>query len=319
MHWSFESLWQKTKLFAQRGLNVDQSNPLFPFWMSLALETLARAALAKVHPVLLADPQAGGGDSVWYALGYESAKPPKSILTKTVLARCRKLSQEFTAEEENFCLGLTDLRNRELHTGEPVFEKYPSKLWLGEYYRVCKILVGICDKDLIDLLGPEEGKAAEQMVGQIKAAQKKEVLDLVAGAKKLFDSLSPEEQQGRRAIGEERIAQIKRTGKLSTTTVECPSCGATAIVTGELTRSATPQLNEDYQIVEEHTFIPVLLGCPICELKLEGHGSLHAAGVGGLFTAIQEHDPVEFHGIDPYELVDYDEVIRSYADDYGND
>lgn len=317
MYWTFDSLWQKTKVFARRGLDAERAGPLFPFWMSLALETLARATIAKVHPVLLADPQDGGGDSLWYAFGYPPQKPqpPKSIQMKTVLIRCKRITPEFTDREEKFCLGLVDLRNRELHTGEPAFDTYPTRLWLGEYYRVSKILLRAISMELSDLFGTDEAAGAEQMISEMERETQKEALDLVAEAGKAFESLPLDEQAHRRAIGDEKASQSKRP---SWTLVDCPACTSKAVVAGKKTASSEPRLKQDV-IVQEHAFIPIKLLCPTCGLELEGYGLLHAAGVGGQFTSIEEHDPVEFHGIDPYELVDPSKIVEAYFDDYGND
>src|ERR1700678_1100528 len=57
MDWSSESLYNKSKLFAERAHNEPVDSALFGFWMSLAVEMLGRAALAYVHPALLADPK----------------------------------------------------------------------------------------------------------------------------------------------------------------------------------------------------------------------------------------------------------------------
>ena len=46
MYWTFDYLWQKTKVFADRGLEAERTGSLFP-WMALALETLARATIRR--------------------------------------------------------------------------------------------------------------------------------------------------------------------------------------------------------------------------------------------------------------------------------
>ena len=253
-------------------------------------------------------------------LSPQNPQPPKSIQMKTVLKRCKRITPEFTDRKEKFCLGLVDLRNRELHSGEPVFEAYPTRLWLAEYYRVCKILLHAVDKELEDMLGPEEAAGAEQMVSEMEKETQKEAHDLVAQARKSFESL-PKERERRRAMGDEKAKHSKR---LSWTTVDCPACGAKAVVAGKRTGTSEPRLKQDV-IVQEHVYIPVKLSCPTCSLNLDGYGLLHAVGLGGQFSAEQEHDPVEFHGIDPYELVDAEKIVenyfkRSYAgEDYGND
>jgi hypothetical protein len=77
MEWESESLYAKAKLYARRAHNESVDSSLFAFWMSLALELLARSALAQIHPVLLADPREQ--DNIHYAFGINPKNPPKSI------------------------------------------------------------------------------------------------------------------------------------------------------------------------------------------------------------------------------------------------
>ena len=67
MDWSSDSLYSKAKLYAQRANDEPVDSALFGLWMSLSLELLARAALAQIHPALLADPKEP--DNIQYAFG----------------------------------------------------------------------------------------------------------------------------------------------------------------------------------------------------------------------------------------------------------
>lgn len=53
----------------ERALNAPRDDDLFPFWSSLALEFLARATLAHVSPVLLAEVSEPDGRNLLHALG----------------------------------------------------------------------------------------------------------------------------------------------------------------------------------------------------------------------------------------------------------
>ena len=57
MDWDSTLLYNKAKLYAERAHSEPVESALFALWMSLALELLARAALSRIHPVLLADPR----------------------------------------------------------------------------------------------------------------------------------------------------------------------------------------------------------------------------------------------------------------------
>ena len=87
--WTFDPIWQKSKVFMDRALEADRDGPLFPHWAALSLELLGRATLARVHPVLLADPREP--ENLFYALGLGVRGIPRSVPAKTVFARCQRL------------------------------------------------------------------------------------------------------------------------------------------------------------------------------------------------------------------------------------
>ena len=72
--WTTDSLWNKAKIYITRAFSGEREDDLFPFFASLGLEFLARSALAKIHPALLADPSDGA--SVMYAFGYPTTDRP---------------------------------------------------------------------------------------------------------------------------------------------------------------------------------------------------------------------------------------------------
>lgn len=234
--WSYDSLWQKTKLFVQRALEAEREGPLFPFWAILGLELLGRATLAKVHPALLADTQQGG-DNILYAFGYGAAKNPKSVPAKTVFSRCKEIVPNFTLQDFNICMGLIDRRNEELHAGEPVFEDLPTKLWLADYFRLCQLLLSSQKLALADLFGQEEASAAEEMIQVAEEQAIRKAKQAIAEANKRFLLLNEEEQREQKKIGGD-LAYITRDslGKL----VECPACTAQAAVSGKQIRANEP-------------------------------------------------------------------------------
>src|SRR4051812_7339516 len=116
MDWSHDLLWNKSKVNANTAHQQDKNSHFFPFWCSIALETLCRATLAFVHPALLADPSKGG--NLLYVFGYYKEKEPaKSIPMKTVLDRLTKIIDTFTLKEYDICMNIMERRNRELHSG----------------------------------------------------------------------------------------------------------------------------------------------------------------------------------------------------------
>lgn len=90
MDWDSTLLYNKAKLYAERAHSEPVESALFALWMSLALELLARAALSRIHPVLLADPREQ--DNIHYvfwggAEEHPEIDPSKSTI-RTLFSLC---------------------------------------------------------------------------------------------------------------------------------------------------------------------------------------------------------------------------------------
>jgi hypothetical protein len=284
MTWTHDGLWQKTKVYVKRTFDLDRDSPLFPFWAILSLEMLARAALAKVHPVLLADPT--GGENILYACGFPSPKAPKSIPAKTVFSRCQKVVADFTEEEFKICMTLVDRRNQELHTGAASFEDFPTTIWLADFFRISELLLRSQGLELSDLFDEDEAKAAQVMIEASRNKARKKASDQIAAAKRTFQALPEQERNNLRGSASAKAKQARRLfGKL----ISCPACDSEAVITGENVRSTEPRLEEGL-IIQETVMIPTLLRCFSCQLELNGHSLLHGAQLGGQYTVRKELD-----------------------------
>lgn len=72
----------------------------------------------------------------------------------------------------------------------------------------------------------------------------------------------------------------------------------------------------------QKVILPSLLNCYVCGLNLKGHGALHAAGLGGNYSVMEDLDPVDFFGIEMPDLDDYFEKrMQELADEaqYSNE
>jgi len=320
MSWSEEDLWQKAKLFISYASDFDREDSLFALWSVLGLELLARAALAHVHPCLLADIRNNDemGENLLHACGIPSEQEPVSVKAKTVFARCTRVVKDFGPAEKLFCNELMRRRNVELHTGAPVLEEYSTSEWLARYYAVAQLLLVHLGRSLADLFGTSEAKVADEMIRAADDKLKKVTLDAISAKKKEFAALSEVEQARRRADSKNGAkpvgaALLARMGDYSRSE-KCPSCGETCRISGKGVQAGTPKLDEDGDVVINVTVMPVKLECKCCGLLLDGHAQLHAAGLGGQFTSKEVQDPVEFHNIDLGEyLADY------YEPEYDNE
>lgn len=306
MSWKTEDFLNKAVVYFQRAFDLDRENELFPLWSSLGLELLGRAALAKVHPALLADPTDGG--NLLYAFGFPSEKPPKSIPAMTLFKRLTVVVPAFKQDDFSFCTGLMTLRNAELHSGELAFENYPAGKWLPDFFRICKILLEFCGKELKDVLGREEANSAEEMIAASQAKLHKQVNELVKNAKLTFEALLPDERLLKIKTAEQTIlTHLDWKAHIS----KCPACGAKGVLKGEVVKFLEPKVTAE-SIEERAIIMPASFTCVCCGLKLPSHQHVFHVGMGDQYTESNHIAPKDYYGIefDPRDFVD---------DDYGND
>ncbi|MFO1127869.1 MAG: hypothetical protein U1E66_05460 [Rhodospirillales bacterium] len=161
--WSEEALFNKARLYLEKMDSNTAEDWQYGFWSALSLEFLARAALAHISPVLLADKQ--NWRNLTYALGSDpTAKKfsPTSIATKEVFVRLRELVPSFNDDVSNFCAQHSDRRNTELHTGGLAFVSLGTSQWLPKYYFALKVLLESMCKELSDCVSDPE--AAQAMI-----------------------------------------------------------------------------------------------------------------------------------------------------------
>jgi len=201
MDWESATLLNKAKLYGERANNQPIDSALFRFWMSLCLELLSRAALAQIHPVLLADPREEG--NIHYSFGINPKGNPRSIQAKTVFARCSIFVNGFTDKMAAHCLILADRRNRELHTGSAAFEGHDNSAWLPQTYEVFEVLLKHLNIDFADCFGDEHAQVALTMLKNRHQHIKSEVQNKIAEAQKKFAALGSDDRAERIHKGQE--------------------------------------------------------------------------------------------------------------------
>lgn len=303
--WTYEKLWLKAKMYFQKALAEDRESEAFPLWASISLEFICRATLAKIHPVLLADPREG--ENILYVFGFQK-KPsytPISIPTKTVLERLEVVVPNFTSDEKDFCKEITTKRNSELHSGILGFSDYPTKKWLSKYFKTLKILLDYQEKTLIDLMGKGEAEAAEEMIKERDSTLEKNVRDRVSKQSKVFIALPEETRSERISLSERLKWTIKGNYKKEET---CPSCGNQGVITGKLISISDGKAGEA-EIIQNLNVLPTEFKCFCCDLELTNHLELDVLEMGGQYKVEEVFDPKEYFDIANFEP-DFD---------YGND
>lgn len=295
--WTYEKLWMKGKNYIDKAFLQDRESEMFPFFAAIALEFVARATLAKVHPVLLADPKEG--ENILYAFGFQKRPlyTPISIPTKLVLERCEVIVPNFTESEKAFCKEITVKRNEELHSGNLGFDNFPTKIWLSKYYRTLKILLEFQNKTLSDLLQKNEAEAAREMIAERDVDLEKTVRDRISLHKKTFSSLTIDLQNEKiiNSIKDKWWAiNVYRKDEL------CPACGNSGILTGKLISVSEGKANE-YEISQNINVLPTHFFCYCCNFELENHQELDSIELGGQYRIEQNFRPWEYFETDDPE------------------
>jgi len=298
MSWNHENLWTKAALYYQRAFSEDRESELFSLWACLGLDLLARASIAKIHPALLADPQQP--ENIFFAFGYPSGKPPKSVPAKTVFHRLTVIVPEFKENDFKFCMSLMELRNAEVHSGELPFSNYPVDRWLPRFLKVTKLLAEFNDRNLSALLGPEEAAASDKIIQTLEDAILKRAKQAISEANKNFNKL---ELEVRLSKEKEAKTNVRKFLDWKSRIVKCPSCGVDAALKGEVIRFLDPKATDD-GIEERAVIMPTELYCVFCELSLSSHAMVFHAGFGEQYTETNLVDPKDYYGIE-FDPSDY--------------
>jgi len=297
--WSADALLAKSQIYFEEMLKHSRDEWQFAHWSSLALELLARAALSRVSPTLLAD--AKGWDNTYYALGHTpiTAKfSPVSIGIREVLTRLQSILPNFTPEMEKNAGTHMGRRNEELHSGGSPFTGLNSTAWLPGVYEACSALAESVGKDLAFLVGKEEARTAKTLIDAARDKSAKAVEGSVQAHKKVWDN---KEQADRDRLAEQaRLWATPHAGHR----VKCPSCGSDALVYGHPIAEPLKTIQDD-EITERQQHLPSQFECVACGLKISSYAQLVVCGLGEPYTSTSVYSAADY----------YADAMREYEDD----
>jgi len=299
--WDSAALLSKAQRYIEEMQEHDHTDWKAVLWSSLALELLARAALSKFSPALLAD--AASWHNLSYALGYTPKVGkflPKSISTADVLTRLNELLPDFDEELKKFCLVHAGNRNAELHSAEMPFEGVKISTWLPLFYRSCEVMGGPLGTSLNDLFGDDEAKAAEKVMSAAKDAAANSVKGSINAHKTVWDGKADGERTKLRTQAE--IWARRQDGHV----VSCPACASKALVFGDPITEPKKSIKDDV-ITETQTCLPTKFECAACNLKISGLSQLAASGLGDPFKKTSTYDAADYYKPD--------DDISQYEDD----
>lgn len=160
-----ESLWIKAKLFINRAMDDDgyRSFDEQALWAALALELLAKAALARYSPALIAEPNEEGTNLLIASGLVQGDARFTSVRAKTLISRCQKAFKPFNSAE---ALLIIEGRNEYLHSSGAGFVTIPPHAWWPRYWAQASILVTALDKKLEELVGLDRESVVNKHLAQ---------------------------------------------------------------------------------------------------------------------------------------------------------
>lgn len=274
--WSESEFKGKAARYFGRGQDAEEGE-IQLIWCLLGLEFLMRAALARVSPLLLADPATGGGFSVLHAAGFTTAvdKEPVSVTSKTVVERLGPIA-EFAKLDKEDAYFLLNLRNGELHSSASVALNVSASAWMPKFYRLVKRLADALGETVDDYLSPDFVVHARRLTDEQDKRLEHEVLKRIEQCSVQFKKLDQGELITRKAASRQPIfLEAGRRVRMA----RCPACDNDLRVYADVTRLGKESLRDE-MIVRRIYFAATEADCAVCGLKLSNIREIAAVGLG---------------------------------------
>lgn len=302
--WSEEALFSKARLYIEQMESHASDDWQLGFWSSLSLELLARAAIAHISPVLLAD--AKDPQNLVHALGLEPTQKkfiPKSIPAQEVFNRLKVLVPTYSEEVSGFCAQHANRRNAELHSGQLAFANKPPD-WLPQFYMVCRILLDSMGRRLSDFVSDED--SAQAMIASYEDDAAKAVEQIIKAHYQVW--LGKDEDERTAASVRADVWAARQKGHR----VNCPACGCRALIFGNPVGKVSKKIEGEH-VIQKQAMLPSKFSCVACSLRIDGLSKLVACRLGSQFTDTSTYSPAEFFKL--YTEEDLEEALAGLGPD----
>lgn len=285
-----EAFWLKSKLFINRAIDADseRTEDEKRLWASLGLELLAKWALAKTSRVLVVDPEHGGGEQLYNALGLKESPGHVTVTATTAFKRCDALYKSFDA---NAAKRFSDARNEYVHGFEFPIMHLPDNVWWSQYWSLVSVLLAAHALDPSSLVGYSRASMVEEHLEENSHWLEQRAASLIESAKlnlRRFESdlMSAKESDKWKSVGS------LTAGMRYTSSVKCPACGHPGTVEGDDMNSFTagPTVDSFGDRFYEVGFSGDYFSCETCHLVLDSWNLILKAGLDEEFYVEVESD-----------------------------
>ena len=275
-----EAIWSKAKLFINRSFDAqdDDDVPLAMLWAAISLELLAKSALCRINPLLVADPT-DDGRSLLLAAGLPGDTTRyKSVPAKALFSRCDRAFRTFDVKAAQV---IAAERNAELHSGALPYAAIDDPAhWWERYWANAEVLVVSQHRELEELVGFVRLEAVQAHLDRNEQSVQRRLDSLLDAARQRLE------------LGQAPGATVVA----STFSVEadCPACSNAASIYGEEvieSEVVNGGDDEDPWPLELVTVWTDSFSCPTCGLFLEGEPYLSGAGLPESFGGERDYEP----------------------------
>ncbi|WP_447586892.1 hypothetical protein [Microbacterium lacticum] len=285
-----DGLWIKSKLFINRALDANREFEEQAFWACSALELLGKCALAKVSPLLIANP-VDDGNSLLVASGLTQGNAT-SVQAKAIWSRCQRAFKPFSeGEARKLSVG----RNEYIHAAGVGFDAVPAHAWWPRYWSQVVILLnhmGLLVDDYVD-------RSHVALVNAALATRKETVRQQLEARIERSRTMLSQYRTGTLSARQLKEWDLKAQYPTSHHSyTECPACGAEANLYGDeivdmnVIYGSGDWGEPDVQVTL--TVAPVALICDQCRLDLSGYDLLVEAGLDEGFDVEGSADDIDY-------------------------
>ncbi|MBF0401994.1 MAG: hypothetical protein HQL90_14675 [Magnetococcales bacterium] len=295
---NFDAIFGKSKRYICKALSKKEEGDLdeYQLWASLALELLGKAALSKIHPCLIADPN--HFQSIFAAAGKNISTDIKTITANTLFDRLRHVIPHFDEPVRKFCAGISLRRNAELHSGETPFCAMRLEVWEPRYWHASQVILHGMGASLGDWLDVSQADVSRRIIKFAMEAKCQAVSIRVNLAKEVFETRTQADRN--KAIEESKHLNAYHYKNLFTFSEDhrwacvCPSCNGKAYMAGLKTDEEVIDQHDDdpdgaWEEVETH-YSAEQLHCPVCDLFLDGYYEIECAKLDIYHSEIKERE-----------------------------
>lgn len=285
--YDYEALWLKAKLFLNRAMDETIERPFDEraLWASLALELLAKAALARVSPLLIAEPNEEGTNLLIASGLMEGEARFNSVRAATIYARCKRAFKPFDEAEAK---KVTHARNEYLHGATAGFTAIPASAWWPSFWNQAIILTTALDRTIEDLVGQDRSHVVERHLAQNKRNIEHRAEMLIERARTRLAQWQAGTLPAKVAAEWKPRVTIVSGEHEYHESAPCPACGDSGVLEGSDTSDVRVEYQrfseEDYDAQVEVDVYSEYFSCGRCGLVLDDFQLLEQAGLDTTFT-----------------------------------